>query len=167
MVVHYFITLQPAAADCVTCFSILVYGATKYSFPALLHLIRTACVPPNNVIMTGTGWCLVQVLSASWPSARTLEWESLFAQIWHSCECQGTMVLIRLSTSPPGFWRGFGLVGDLIVKYFAFYSMKILGEKQGLGCSLLIQMILQLKLLLYQILSVGVMQVGKGYLFVL
>ena len=70
MVVHYFITVRPAAAGCVTCFSILICSATRYSFSALLHLIRTGCVPLNNGIMTGTGWFLVLVLSASWPSAR-------------------------------------------------------------------------------------------------
>ncbi len=89
---HYCITVQPAAAASVTCFSILICSATWYSFSALLHLIRTGCVPPNNGIMTGTGWFLV--LSASWPSARALEWESLPSQMWHSYECQGLLVLI-------------------------------------------------------------------------
>lgn len=55
VIVHYFITLQPAATGCVTCFSLLICSA-RYSFSALLHLIRTSCVPPNNGIMAGTCW---------------------------------------------------------------------------------------------------------------
>lgn len=91
---HCLITLQPAAAGCMTYFPILICSATRYSFSALLHLIRTGSVPPNNGIMTGTGWCLVLVLSASWPSARALEWDSLPTQMWHSYVCQGLLVLI-------------------------------------------------------------------------
>lgn len=73
MIVNYFITLQPAAACSVTCSSILVCSATRYSFSTLLHLIGTDRVPPNNGIMTGTGWCCALVPSASWPGARSLE----------------------------------------------------------------------------------------------
>lgn len=79
---------------CVTWFSILICSATWYSFSAFLHLIRTGCVPPNNGIMTGTGWFLVLVLSASWLRARALQWESLLPQMWHNYECQGLLLLI-------------------------------------------------------------------------
>lgn len=115
MVVHYFITLQPAAAVCVTCFFILICSATRYCFPALLHLIRTERVPPNNGIMTGTGWFLVLVLSASWPSAKALEWELLLPQMWPTYECKGLLVGIKC---PHGLRKGFGLVGALTVKCF-------------------------------------------------
>lgn len=120
VVVHYFITLQPAAAGCVTCSSILICSATRYSFSALLHLIRTDRVPPNNGIMTGTGWFLVLVLSASWPSARASEWESLLTQMWPTYECKGLLVLIEY---PHGLWKGFGLVGALTVKCFTQLSI--------------------------------------------
>lgn len=57
LVVHYFITLKPAlAASCTTCSTFLICSTTSYSFSALLHLIRIDPVPPNNGIMTGTGW---------------------------------------------------------------------------------------------------------------
>lgn len=119
MVVHYFITLQPAAAVCVTCFFILICSATRYCFPALLHLIRTERVPPNNGIMTGTGWFLLLVLSASWPSAKkkakALGWELLLPQMWPTYECKGLLVGIKC---PHGLRKGFGLVGALTVKCF-------------------------------------------------
>lgn len=119
MVVHYFITLQPAAAVCVTCFFILICSATRYCFPALLHLIRTERVPPNNGIMTGTGWFLLLVLSASWPSAKkkakALGWELLLPQMWPTYECKGLLVGIKC---PHGLRKGFGLVRALTVKCF-------------------------------------------------
>lgn len=90
MVVHYFITLQPAAAGCVTCNSLLICSSTRYSVSALLHLIRTGCVPPNNGIMTGTGWFLVLVLSAFWPRAISLERQLVLTQMWHSYSMSAT-----------------------------------------------------------------------------
>lgn len=122
-VVHYFITLQPAAAGPVTCLSILICSATRYSFSALLHLIRTSCVPPNNGIMTGTGWCLVVVLSAYWPSARALEWESLLIQTWHSYGCQGTAVPIGYCAHR---FLGSRETLGLTILCFAFYFMNLI-----------------------------------------
>lgn len=121
MVVHYFIPLHPAAC-CVTCSSILICSATRYSFSALLHLIRTDCVPPNNGIMTGTHWFPVLVLSASWPSAGALEWESLLTQMWPSYKCKGLLVFIEY---PHGLWRGLGLVGTLTVKCVTWLSILV------------------------------------------
>lgn len=106
MVVHYFITLKPAlAAGCMTRSTFLICSTTWYSFSALLHLIRIDRVPPNNGIMTGTGWLLLLVLSASWPSARASEWESLLTQMWPTYECKGLLVLYWISTwALEGLW---------------------------------------------------------------
>lgn len=92
----YLITLKHAlAAGCTTCSTFLICSTTSYSFSALLYLIRIDPVPPNNEIMTGTGWLLLLVLSASWPSARASEWESLLTQMWPTFECKGLLVLIE------------------------------------------------------------------------
>lgn len=117
VIVHYFITLQPAATGCETCFSLLICSA-RYSFSALLHLIRTSCVPPNNGIMAGTHWlCWCWVPSGQAPEP----WSGNLSL--HKC---GTVTSARVcwcllvSTSHPhhGVWRGFRLPGVLIVKYF-------------------------------------------------
>lgn len=42
-------------------FSSLICGDTRYCVSALMHLIRTDHVPPDNGIMTGTAWFLVLV----------------------------------------------------------------------------------------------------------
>lgn len=97
--------------------SLLICSA-RYSFFALLHLIRTSCVPPNNGIMAGTHWlCWCWVPSGQAPEP----WSGNLSL--HKC---GTVTSARVcwcllvSTSHPrhGLWRSFRLPGVLIVKYF-------------------------------------------------